>query len=459
MNSQTFGPMAELKRRLNRTDALAITLGAVVGVGVFRNTGLVLRGTGGFAAATVLWLVVGALCLGGAALYADLSGRVPEVGGPYAYVRVAFGGRAAFIYGWMTAGVSIPARQAATVAVAGELLSRWIPVSPRALAMALLLVLAVLHLGGVRAGAIAQRILTTGKLITIAIVIGLSLALGWHAAPAAAVGTAPASFAAAVAAVWYTYLSWQDVVLLAEELHQPRRDLPVVLFGTVALTMVLYLAVHLAVYLGLGGSALAYGKLPALDLARRALGDLGENLLRGLMLSAMIGVAAIGVLLRPRVAMALARDGLGPAPLARVSRLGTPYAALGLHVVIALALVSTGSYEKLLELVSFAMGVLGLFEIASYFVVRRKRPELPTSRFHPWGPLAFLVMSGALCILGAMDHPMGVVTSFGILAAIASAYGLMRPRRIAPEAEPQLPELPLAKARVRTRPPGPDAET
>src|SRR5215510_10937597 len=404
--------MSELQRRLNRTDALAIALGAVIGVGVFRNTGLVLRGTGGFAAATILWFVVGVLCLGGAVLYADLSSRVPEVGGPYAYVRVAFGGRAAFICGWMNAGVVIPARQASTVAVAGEVMSRWIPVSPRALAIALLLVLAVLHLGGVRAGVIAQRIFTTGKLATIALVIGLSLILGWHGSNGH-VSVEPASFAAAVGAVWYTYLGWQDVVILAEEVHDPRRDLPFVMFGTVALTTMLYLVLHVAVYLALGGGAEAYGALPALDVARHALGDTGETLLRGLMLSSMIGVAALAVLLRPRMAMALARDGLGPKLFTRVSRVGTPYVGLGFHVMIALVLVSTGSYVKLLELISFANGVMALFEIASYFVVRRKRPELPTSRLHPWGPLAFLVMSGALCILSAKDHPMGIVTSFG----------------------------------------------
>src|SRR6185503_16485294 len=99
-NLADVGVMVQLKRRLNRTDALAITLGAVIGVGVFRNTGLVLRGTGGFVEATILWLVVPLLCLCGASLYADLSGRVPEAGGQYAYVRTAFGGRSAFIYGW-----------------------------------------------------------------------------------------------------------------------------------------------------------------------------------------------------------------------------------------------------------------------------------------------------------------------------------------------------------------------
>lgn|GEM_PF-5198171 len=423
--------MALLKRRLNRTDALAITLGAVIGVGVFRNTGLVLRGTGGFVPAAILWLVIGTLCLGGASLYADLSSRVPEAGGPYAYVRVAFGGRAAFIYGWLNAGVSLPARQAATVSAAAGVLAQWIPIHPRALAIALLLVLTVVNLGGVRAGTIAQRIFTTGKLATIAIVIGLAIAVGWRT-PDGAVSFTPASFATAVGAVWYTYLGWQDIGMLAEELHEPRRDLPFVMFGTVLLTMVLYLGIHVAVYLGLGGGAEAYGALPALDVARHALGGTGEGLLRGLLLSSMIGVSAVGVLLRPRIAMALARDGLGPEPLTRVSEVGTPYVAMAVHVGIALALVSTGSYEKLLELLSFAMGVMGLFEIASYFVVRRKRPALPPSRFHPWGPLAFLLMSSALCILGASANPMGVLTSFGIVGGIAIVYAVTRPKLRAP---------------------------
>ena len=88
---------------------------------------------------------------------------------------------------------------------------------------------------------------------------------------------------------------------------------------------------------------------------------------------------------------------------------------------------------KLLELISFAMGVMGLFEIASYFVVRRKRPELPTSRFHPWGPLAFLFMAGALCFLGAKDNPMGAVISFAIVAGMGLVYAMTRPKLIVPE--------------------------
>src|SRR6185436_6334284 len=98
--------MAVLKRRLDRIDTLAISIGLVIGVGVFRNTGLVLAGTGGFLGATALWLAVGVICLFGTTLYDDLSSRVPEAGGGYAYVRVAFGGLPSFIHGWTFFGVA-----------------------------------------------------------------------------------------------------------------------------------------------------------------------------------------------------------------------------------------------------------------------------------------------------------------------------------------------------------------
>jgi basic amino acid/polyamine antiporter, APA family len=452
-----------LQRRLHRIDALALALGTVIGIGVFRNTGMVLRGAGGFGGATLLWLVSGMLVLGGAVLYADLSSRVPEAGGPYAYVRVAFGGKAAFAYGWMNAGVAIPARQASTAAITGELLAAWIPLHARTLALTLYLVLAVIHLFGVRAGAIAQRIFTAGKLLTVMLVVVLAVALGamgtgMTGEPAGAAAVPAVTFGLALSAVWYTYLGWQDAVLLAEELHEPRRDLPVVMIGTVLLTTVIFTALHATVFWGLGGGAEAYDmQYPALHVASRMLGGFGDNLLRVLMVASLIGVTAGGLLVRPRIGMALARDGLGPAPLTRVSRLGTPYVALALQVVISAGLIWTGSYIKLLELISFAMGVLGLFEIASYFVVRRKRPELPTSRLHPWAPLAFLIMSGALCVLSGRDHPMGIVTAFAILLAISVVYAVARPRLIPAEDAPAPPDLPEARARAGT--PRPDAET
>lgn len=441
--------MAGLKRRLYRIDALAIALGSVIGVGVFRNTGPVLAGAGGLGGATLVWIVVGLVCLAGAVLYADLSSRVPEAGGPYAYVRVGFGTRAAFVYGWINGGVAMPVRQASVVAFAGELLTNWIPASQRTLAIAVLLLLAGLNLIGVRTGAITQRVFTTGKLATIALLIILSVILIGRGAPTTAAVFAPLSFAVAVSACWYTYLGWQDVVLLAEELYEPRRDLPTVLIGTVAFTMVVYLAVHFSVYFALGGGTDAYGTLPAPLIAQHVLGAVGLSLLTILTMSSVLGGAAESMMVRPRIAMALARDGLAPAPIAAINAAGTPYGAILFHSGVALAFAAWGGYGDLLPVLGFSQGFLGLFEVASYFAVRRKRPELPTSRFHPWAPLAFLAANIALCVLTGLDSPSAILWSLGLLAVTAAAYSLFRavrkPARPAP--------LPSASVVRRSAPP------
>jgi APA family basic amino acid/polyamine antiporter len=409
-----------LQRRLGRIDALAIALGSVIGVGVFRSTGVVLSGGGGLAEATLIWIVVGVVAMAGAALYADLSARVPEAGGPYAYVRVAFGRPAAFVYGWMNGGISMPARQASVMAVIGEVLASWLSGDRRLWAAGMLVALVAINLLGVRAGALVQRVLTTGKILTILLVIVLAIV----AAPGAGAAAAPQakSLADAVSAAWYAYIGWQDATLLAEELRHPRRDLPFVLVGTVAAVVVLYTSIHLAVYAGLGGAA--HGELPAREVAVLVLGSVGFGLLSGLMLSSMIGGAAEAIMVRPRIIMAAARDGLAPAPIAAIDRRGTPYGAILFHSAIAMALVTTGSFTDLLKLLAFAQGFLGLFESASYFVVRRRIPEQPTSRLHPWAPLVFMLANAGLCVLTALDDPMRIGFALGLIAAISAAYAV-----------------------------------
>lgn len=424
--------MAHLQRRLNRIDALAIAIGSVVGVGVFRNTGVVLAGAGGFANATLLWIVIGLVCLCGALLYADLSARIPEAGGPYAYVRVAFGRPAGFVYGWMNAAVAMPVRQASIVAAISELVSPWLPGGPRAIAVAAMLVLTVVNLAGVKAGAITQRVFTTGKVLTIVLVIGLAIVLVGRGAPASGGVFPSVPFVAAVGAVWYTYLGWQDVVLLAEELYQPRRDLPVVLVGTVIFAIILYLGIHTAIYVGLGGSAEAYGDTPGIRVAELVLGGFGLALLSGLTVSSMTGGAAESMMVRPRVAMALARDGMAPSQIAAVNSAGTPYGAILFHSALSLVLVASGSYIELLPLLTFAQGFLGIFEVASYFVVRKKRPEFPTSRAHPWGPLIFIAANIALCWLSAAADVKKTGLALGLIAVV-SVIALILRRRVTDE--------------------------
>jgi amino acid transporter len=119
---------------------------------------------------------------------------------------------------------------------------------------------------------------------------------------------------------------------------------------------------------------------------------------------------------------------MAPAPIAAINRAGTPYGAIRFHAALTLVLVATGSYTELLPLLAFAQGFLGIFETASYFVVRRKRPELPTSRFHPWAPLAFILANLALCWIAGTADLKKTGLALGLLALIAMIAALARPR-------------------------------
>ena len=152
------------------------------------------------------------------------------------------------------------------------------------------------------------------------------------------------------------------------------------------------------------------------------LGAFGLSLLTVLTLASTLGGAAESMMVRPRIAMALARDGLAPAPIAAVNHAGTPHGALLFHTALTLALVSSGTYDDLLPLLGFSQGFLGIFESASYFVVRRKKPELPTSRFHPWAPLLFIAVNIALCVLTSRDSPKSIAFSLAVLLGLVVVY-------------------------------------
>jgi APA family basic amino acid/polyamine antiporter len=415
--------LGRLLRTLGRTDALAIGVGGVIGAGVFRTTGIVVAATPGFAVATALWLLGGVVSVLGALVYGDLATRVPEAGGPYAYVRDAFGRAAGFTDGWLHAGVGVPARQAASFGALGGVLAELTGVGhPRALGAAALAAIVGVTLAGVRAGARVQRALTAAKLVAIAGVVALAFLPARHA-PAASEAAAPAaaSLATAMAGIWFTFLGWSDVALLAEELREPRRDLPFVLMATVLVVTGVYVAFQAAVWLGLGGGAAAASDFPALRMAESRLGAAGPRFLAAVALVSMVGGVAEGLLVRPRIAFALARDGLGPQVLARVDARGTPWVATLAHAAVVLGLLASGTFADMLLLLTFAQAAAGLLEAASWFrIARRVAPVVPCPGA-PWVPLAFTAANGALCVGVGVASPRSVAVTVAAIGALAVA--------------------------------------
>jgi APA family basic amino acid/polyamine antiporter len=414
----------QLERRLTRADALAIGVGSVIGTGIFRTTGEVLRGTGGFAGATLVWVALAIVSILGSLVYADMAARVPEAGGAYAYVREAFGRYPAFLDGGLAALVSIPARHATSIAVIGEVLARLSGVErPRLWAVLTLGTLLALNLPGIRAGAAAQQAFTVAKLGLVVAVAALGVGALVVVRPshevAAAIALPPLSLATVLGGAWYSYLGWQDAVLLTEELKAPARDVRFVLVATVGIVSVAYLVVHTALFVGLGGGDDARGAFPALALAHRVLGRGGEIAMTVGLLVSMVGGAAESLLVRPRVAFALARDGLAPRWLTYVNRGGTPAAAMLAHTAIVLALVVTGTFGQLLALLAFTQALTGLVEASSAFFLVSPGTRRAGSRA---ATVLFVAANAGICVVVAHQDPVQLAYAFVALLVLTAAY-------------------------------------
>jgi len=145
-----------LLRRLGLATATALIVGEVVGVGIFLTPAGMAKSLGSPFWLLVVWTLMGAMALCGALCYAELAARFPDAGGGYVYLRHAYGGQIAFLYGWMSLFVLDPGLTAALASGLGTYagyVAHLTPLGTRMVAIGTILVLASLNALGVTIGA------------------------------------------------------------------------------------------------------------------------------------------------------------------------------------------------------------------------------------------------------------------------------------------------------------------
>src|SRR2546427_5493271 len=122
--------MPELVRTLRLRDLLLLFIGSVIGSGIFRTPGPILRQVDGSVGISLLvWIVGGVMSLLGALTYAELAAANPEAGGLYCYIRDGFGRLSAFLYGWCLFLVIASGSVAALARALSEYFARIVPIS------------------------------------------------------------------------------------------------------------------------------------------------------------------------------------------------------------------------------------------------------------------------------------------------------------------------------------------
>jgi APA family basic amino acid/polyamine antiporter len=428
----------ELKRDLGLWSAAAIVVGTVIGSGVFLVASDMAQAVGSVAMVFAVWVFGGMLSLFGALTYAELAAAMPEAGGEYVYLRAAYGPLWSFIYGWTQMWVA-KSGSVATLATAFFLyfgnffpeldnvfLTIPLPIGPpleirygQLCGMGLILILGGINYLGVKIGGDVQVVVTVVKVGLIFFVIAAGLGFGHPHTGAPAIPTPLTSagfFAALVAALW-AYDGWNNVSMVASEVREPRRNLPLALiWGTIAV-IVIYLLANAAYFYVLSPAEVAASKRVAGDMMGRVLGQAGAN---AVAIAAMISIFAAlngSILTGSRVPYAMARDGLFIRSFGTVHpQFRTPgVSILGLSGWSALILLS-GRYKQLYTCVIFASWILYGMTTAAVIVLRRKRPDMPRP-YRTWGypivPVLFVLSAFFLVLSTLFDSPRESV--FGLI--------------------------------------------
>jgi len=238
--------------------------------------------------------------------------------------------------------------------------------------------------------------------------------------------------------VLFAYGGWQTANFVAEEVREPRRNLPRALVLGVAGVVLLYVAVNWVCVAVLGPAGLAASTTPASAVMERVLGTAGARWIAvGITLSTL-GFLSQSVLTAPRVYYAMGRDGLFFRAVGRLDRRhGVPVAAILLQAVMAIVIALSGRYDQILSyVVSMDFLFFGL-TATCLFVFRRREgsgdgePAEAGARVpgHPWTTGLFVAACWLVVAATFARYPANSLIGLGILVAGLPVYLAWRRRR------------------------------
>ena len=445
----------QLQRRLGLTSAVSITVGAVIGSGIFLKPLGVAQSLPAEWAIYVMWIGLGMVCLFGAFAYAELGAMFPEAGGQYAFLREGWGRLTSFLYGWTFFWV-INAGTVAALALgfADNLLPLWFdeatiaaeqesPFWRLVVAIAMILLLALVNHFGVIFGALVQNVTTVAKVGALGLlVVGGMFASGdpiveQAFVPVAGVATGwqMSGLVAAFMGIFWAYEGWYQMPFNAAELKTPERNLPLGLVGGMIILIVVYLFVnwtYLSVVPFEEMRAMALDtpstEVATLTVSRIFSPEVGGYLTLFMAIS-IFGAANPNMLSSPRAFYAMGKDNLVPEVLTRISpKWKTPVAAIWIQALVGVVLVLTmKKFGDVTNFVVFAAFLFYALTVAAVYRLRSQRPDIARPYLcsgYPVTPAIFILVAIAFiaAVLSDGGERKNALIGLAIVAAGVPYY-------------------------------------
>jgi basic amino acid/polyamine antiporter, APA family len=422
--------MSLLQRRLNVFDLTLITIGSIIGSGIFRNPAVVATRAHLPGLAIGAWVVGGLLALIGAFVFAELAERRPVSGGIYAYLRDAYHPVVAFVFGWTLLLIAdTGGTAAAAILFAGYLIPMTgLQLDQHAVAVVTLAVLVAINCLGVRQGGTWQNLLV---ILKVAAIVGLIVA-GLFAHPAAgaaatlpgfdSTGTLLGAFGLAMLPVLFSYNGFQGATYITGETVDPERTIPRGLILGVLAVIAIYVLVNIGCLRVLGPAALAASKVPASDVVQAAIGPIGARLIAIAIALSTLGFISTRMLITPRIYFQMAADRTFFKQLAWINpKTHVPTIAIIIQGVIAALIALSGTYDKIVNWIAAPEWIFVVLAAGAIFIFRKRDADKAQPRFrvplHPFSTILLVLVLLAIFVSELVLIPLD--TLYGTLVIIA----------------------------------------
>ncbi len=473
-----------LPRVLTRFDAITVVVGSIIGSGIFLKASTVATGLGSFIPIMSIWIIVGLVTLCGALALAELAAMLPQAGGPYVYLREAYGRLPAFLWGWTEFWIirtgSLGALACASViygdillqamksgGLLPEMMARLVPLSHTSQAgVALLLtaIVSVINIVGTRWAARVQNVTSVIKVGFLVFLIVAPFVLFkadvnnlqplWPKSVSLSFWQA---MGVAMIAVFWPYDGWINIGPVAEEIQEPQKNVPFALTVGMLIVIVVYLGANISYHLVLPMPSVANSKGVASDVTQALLGPMGVWFAALFVMCSAFGALNSNLLAGPRIYFAMARDGLFPAIIRQVHpRFQTPAYAILAQMSWSLVLIVAAyawtaptapdpaaklvanlsapaiqqnpagdAFDALTDFVIFGGSIFYALAVGAVFVLRRTRPDLPRP-YKTWGypltPAFYLLVFAAVLISMLWGKPLQTIAGSALILAGVIVY-------------------------------------
>ncbi|KAK5813049.1 Cationic amino acid transporter 6, chloroplastic -like protein [Gossypium arboreum] len=404
---------ADMKRKLKWYDLVALGIGGMLGVGVFVTTGRVARYNSG-PAVFISYIIAGISALLSSLCYTEFSVQIPVAGGAFSYLRVTFGEFVGYFAGanilmeyvlsnaavarsfteYLCSAFGVSDPNSWRVEVHG-LLEGYNKLDFTAVALVLLLTLCLCH--STKESSTLNLIMTIFHVIFFGFIIIVGFCNGSVDNLVKPNGIAPHGIRGVLdgaAIVYFSYIGYDSVSTLAEEIQNPSVSLPVGIVGSVLIVSALYCLMALALCM-----MVPYNQIAAKASYSMAFQNIGWKWAGNVVgAGASLGIVAsllVAMLGQARYLCVIGRARLVPSWLSNVHpSTGTP---LNATLFLGLCTASIALFTDLdivLEMIS--IGTLLVFYLVANatiyrkYVIKSQNPPLRTLSF------LFLLTSSAM---------------------------------------------------------------